>query len=684
MCLFRNVSLFIKDPHPRVRWCAVNCLGNLCASFKSSVTQEISNDIFACFVGMTEDPVARVATHAVKCLINFIEMHKNPEEFSCSYRDPLMSLLIKFLNEHQTIYAQEVGIRTLIVLIKALDKYFEPYYNIIMPYFRNIMTKVHQPEGEILRGLVVEGASLAGKAVERERFIGDAKFILDAMSRVNMLNKSNPMIGYVESALCTFAEILGEDFTSFMPKVIPFVLEQAAMEVQNREVDKELEDDGDDDQNKSDYYYDGDKTILYNLSQAKEKAESIYSLGVYAYATKANFINHAEEAFNIVMKEIDFEFYTDVRKNAFYSMEHILRSVALARIKNDAYSLGLQKMIKKILEVTTERIQNKDETWDVRIAAIDALKGVFLVVNKQIALNDSTSEHIAMALGNLFVPWAKKIVSEKYDDDDDDNFFLVFRHVQECIEAILQGHCKSFIGPYLKYIHKAVLSLATLENDESPDSSLRVLASIAQYIPPPLDPALFTDIVNAHLELAKSFDETVLQTVCTGLETLIECHQEELRPRYEEVSAVLTGIIGAATTKDSQDILIVQDTAVVSLGVLIYGYGPRPDSSDLKLFISRIPLVHCREAGEKAHKLFCVFTQMYYQKIIGQNNENAPIVIQIFANIIKSGFITQETKRDIVSISRNLAESVNERILVSNLTPELLEVFRNLIGQYST
>lgn len=634
---------------------------------------------------MTEDPVMRVAIQAIKCISNFIKIGKDQEHFFDNYKISIMNTLVKFLNTHQTIHAQEVGVRTLIVLIKALNKDFEPYYSTIMGYFRNLMSNLPQQEGETLRGLIVEGASLAGKAVERERFIGDAKFILDEMARVNMLNSNNPIVGCVEAALCTFAEILGEEFTSFMPNVIPYVLEQAGMEVQSREVDKELDNDDDDDRDKNDYYYEGDKIIMYNPSQAREKADSMHAIGVYAYATKANFIPYAEKAFKILLDGLNFKFYEEVPNNAFHSMEHVLRSVALACIHNPSLKAGLQTMIKKILEITTAYIENTELSWGVRIAAIDALKGTFLVIHRELLVVEQPSERVAKALGTVLVPWAEEVKSDSPDDNDEECFFYLFDHVQECIDAILQNQREAFIGPYLTYIHKAVLSLVSNDVEDYPETSLRVLASIAQHTPSQsVDKTLLADILNAHLEMIKSTDGSILQAVFAGLEALIENQRENLHPEYERISAAITEFIRAPIQESSKSTAIAQDMAVVTLGVLIYEYGSRQDSSDLNMFLSKIPLTNCREAGEKANELFCAFTQRYYQRFIGQNNENVPIVIRIFANIIKSGFITQKFTQYTVSLVKSFAESVNEATLLSGLTPELSEIFRNFIRQNST
>lgn len=677
------MCLFVQHPHPRVRWCAINSLGKLCSLFKRAIPFNEQKLILENLIKMTQDPVPRVAMHAIKCLTDFININEESNQKLEPFKDSIIKALISFLDTHQTLYAQECGTRTLIVLIQVLETGFEPYYDVIMTYFRNIISNVTHQEGETLRGLVVEGASLAGKSVGRDRFISDGKFILEAMSRFNLLNPSNPVIDCVESALCTFAEILGEDFTSFMPNVIPYVLDKAAMEVQNQEVDKE---DDEDQNSKTDYYYEGDKIILFNKSQADEKADSIHALGVYAHSTKANFIPYVERAFEVVVKETGFKFCDSVPMSSFSCMEHILRSVALAAIHNPSLNTGLHVMIKKMLEVTTECIQDKEKSWNVRVAAIRALKGTFLVMDSKLQLTEQVAENIAAILGRVLGPWAECAIKDDYDDCDDD-FFDVFNVIQECIDAILRRNYNMFIQPYIRRIHKTVLSMISLDLDDYPGTSLRVLASVARYMPPAppqtIQP-LFADILNAHLEMAASKDLLALQDVFNGLQTLVESHPKELQPSYEKVWAAIMGIIGTTIDSTSEEYLVTQDMAVATLGILIYEYGPRQDSSDLNMFLSKIPLAHSKEAAVKAHKLFCVLSQTYYQRIIGQNNENAPIVVQIFAKIIQSGFVTQEINRDIMAIVRNLAETVNESVLTSNLTPELLEIFSNFVKQNST
>ena len=679
---------YIEYPHPRVRWSAANCLGEFCNSFFYLIEESKRNAVLDALLRLIKDTVPRVATHTVRCLTDFINADRTNVISAAGplgpYKDRIIEGLKEFLSTHQTLRPQEEAMRTLIIIIRKLGRDFAPYYDPMMGYFQKVMSCVTSQEGRTLRGLALEAASLSGKVVGKERFEKDAKFVLGEMVKVNMTDHTDPQVGCVEAALCLFAEILGEDFAEFMPYVIPNVIASAGMDVPSQEVDMEDNDNDKDD----DYYYEGDKIIRFYRGQAEDKAKHIQSLGVYAYSTRGKFIPYVEKSFAVVMESSKFKLCADVRREAFCTMEYLLRSTAIACMENNGNAAlvnGLQKMIEIILNAALECASNSEEVWEVRLAGIRALKGTFSVMGGQLSLTPETAMRVAGTLGSKVLgPWAKDMLEneEPECDDDADSYYSVFGCVQECIDAVFQKQWVAFFPAYGMHLHPIVLSLLSMNTEDNyPAIALKVLCGVVKYSPKPLDGNLFNTILNAHLGLGTSEEGEILQEVCAGIEALAESHNPVFKQRLTEVRSAIMKIASMNIPQGMYDsgLYVAADMAVATLGVIIYNYGANQDFSDLGLFMLRIPLTSCREAGEKAHKLFCVFTQMFYARVMGQNYENVRIVISLLARIIETGFLKQEDRQVITSIVKDLAGKVDENVLVLDLTERLRNILRDFL-----
>jgi HEAT repeat protein len=66
-----NAVKYFADPHPRVRYAAINAIGQLSRDFAPSIQMAMPNTIVPALVSALSDPSQRVQAHSAAALINF-------------------------------------------------------------------------------------------------------------------------------------------------------------------------------------------------------------------------------------------------------------------------------------------------------------------------------------------------------------------------------------------------------------------------------------------------------------------------------------------------------------------------------------------------------------------------------------------------------------------------------------
>ena len=67
------VIKFFQDPHPRVRYAAINCLGQMASDFSPDFQNEFHQILMPALTAVMDDPSPQVQGHGASCVINFAE-----------------------------------------------------------------------------------------------------------------------------------------------------------------------------------------------------------------------------------------------------------------------------------------------------------------------------------------------------------------------------------------------------------------------------------------------------------------------------------------------------------------------------------------------------------------------------------------------------------------------------------
>ncbi|KAJ3022606.1 UNVERIFIED_CONTAM: hypothetical protein HDU68_009027, partial [Siphonaria sp. JEL0065] len=220
---------YLRDPHPRVRFAACNCVGQMCTDFAPTFQADYNDVILQNLVPLMDDVAnPRVQSHSAAALVNFMEdadKHKITPVL-----DEIVRRLVGLLNVEKT-YVQEQAITTIATVADCAGKNFVNYYPSIMPVLINILQNATDKRFRLLRGKALECASLIGLAVEKEVFSQHVHQFLQILQVIQQEPKDDddPVSSYLLVAWARVCKVIGVEFVPYLSYVIPPLIATAAV-----------------------------------------------------------------------------------------------------------------------------------------------------------------------------------------------------------------------------------------------------------------------------------------------------------------------------------------------------------------------------------------------------------------------------------------------------------------------
>ena len=308
--LLRMIVEHLQDLHPRVRWAAINTVGQMCTDFGPALQSDLHGLVLPSLISTMEDSCTRVQAHAAAAIINFCE-HCARATLK-QYLPELLGRLLLLLQRnacvhgmnppairHQTLLARmfrgcsrrvaEQAVTAIASVADVAEADFAPYYGSFMPGLKAFLRDGNQSrERRVLRGKAMECISLIGVAVGAQAFAADAKEVMDlllAQQEGLELEPDDPQISFMLQACGRICKCLGPQFQPYLPFVIPPLLRSA-------QIDPELQvTDADDDEQQREEGMEsvtvairgqGHKRITIRTSALEEKATACTMLRTYA------------------------------------------------------------------------------------------------------------------------------------------------------------------------------------------------------------------------------------------------------------------------------------------------------------------------------------------------------------------------------------------------------------------
>ncbi|KAF2563645.1 hypothetical protein F2Q70_00014520, partial [Brassica cretica] len=162
----------VQSPHPRVRWAAINAIGQLSTDLGPDLQNQHHQRVLPALAAAMDDiQNPRVQAHAASAVLNFSE--NCTPEILAPYLDGIVSKLLVLLQNGKQM-VQEGALTALASVADSSQEHFQKYYDVVMPYLKTILMNATDKSKRMLRAKSMECISLVGMAVGKDRFKQDA------------------------------------------------------------------------------------------------------------------------------------------------------------------------------------------------------------------------------------------------------------------------------------------------------------------------------------------------------------------------------------------------------------------------------------------------------------------------------------------------------------------------------
>lgn len=172
----KEVCAFIADPHPRVRYAAVQCLGQFPVDFEVVTQTKWHKHIYPALMEPLKDFAhPRLQMHAACALLNMVD--GSEPKILKRYMAPLMELLVALLKSSVQMVQEQV-MPVMAAIAGQAPAQFLPYYDVVVPLLKHIIAHASTRETRKLRAKAMESVTFIGMYCGKDKFHNDAKEIM--------------------------------------------------------------------------------------------------------------------------------------------------------------------------------------------------------------------------------------------------------------------------------------------------------------------------------------------------------------------------------------------------------------------------------------------------------------------------------------------------------------------------
>uniref|UniRef100_A0A7S3C1U5 TOG domain-containing protein n=1 Tax=Haptolina ericina TaxID=156174 RepID=A0A7S3C1U5_9EUKA len=667
------------DQHPRVRWAAINAVGQMSTDFGPELQEQLHETVVVALVVAMDDPCKRVQAHAAAAVINFCE-HCDRETLQ-PYLEGLLGKLL-FLLGRDVRRVQEQAVTAVASVADVAETDFAPYYPQFMPGLKAILSNAQGKEMRMLRGKAMECISLIGMAVGKDIFGQDAKDVMDILIRTQgeQLEPDDPQVSFMLQACARICKTLGEHFQPYLPFVIPPLLKSAQIDPELHVTDA---DDVDGEQEEEEGMESvtvairgqGNKRISIRTSALEEKATACSMLQSYAADLKEGFFPYVQEVAQVLVPLIKFQCMDEVRTASMATMPELLQSATLA-MQSGAAPQGEQLIVQLkdfMLNPILEQFKGEPDT-----ETLDMLVGTFSEVIEKLgesgrpscAFTPLQQTEIAKSVLLLLKESFERKNDKKDDDDDDDGADEeddglgadeereegLVQNLVQCLGSML----KVYRSPFLPILDQEGLIRVFTAMLQSPTAADRAAALclfddvIEHCSADGGNSALIPSLQPQILQLSRDPDASVRQAAVYGVGVMAE----HLSPEVFDNASVQ----GAAeimnqvcTTIDAfhEDNVAATENAVSAMGKLCKR-GDDIAAALLPRWLSFLPLRNDKQEAKLVHKMLVDLVSASNTHLIGASMERLPDIICIFGKILNTDLIEPDVNGQIAALLKQV------------------------------
>lgn len=669
------------DQHPRVRWAAINAIGQLSTDLGPDLQVQYHQGVMPALAAAMDDfQNPRVQAHAASAVLNFSE-NCTPEILT-PYLDGIVSKLLVLLQNGKQM-VQEGALTALASVADSSQEHFQKYYDAVIPYLKAILVNATDKSNRMLRAKSMECISLVGMAVGKEKFRADAKQVMEVLMSLqgSQMETDDPTTSYMLQAWARLCKCLGQDFLPYMEFVMPPLLQSASLkpDVTITSADSDNDIDDSDDESMETITL-GDKRIGIKTSVLEEKATACNMLCCYADELKEGFFPWIDQVAGTLVPLLKFYFHEEVRKAAVSAMPELLRSAKLAIEKGQSQGRDvsyLKFLTDSIIPALVEALHKEPDT-EICASMLDSVNECLqisgmLLDEKQVKSIVEEVKQVITASSSRKRERAERAQAEDFDaeegeliKEENEQEEEVFDQVGEILGTLI----KTFKASFLPFFEELSSYLTPMWGRDKTPEERRIAICI------------FDDVAEQCREGAIKYYDTYLpflleacndetpdvrQAAVYGLGVCAEFGGSVFKPLVGEALSRLNAVIQHPNALHPDNVM-AYDNAVSALGKICQFHQDSIDSTQVvPAWLNCLPIKGDLIEAKVVHDQLCSMAERSDSSLLGPNNQYLPKIVAVFAEVLCAGkdLATEQTAGRMVSLLRQLQQTLPPATLAS-------------------
>ncbi|XP_042467917.1 importin-5-like [Zingiber officinale] len=670
-----------QDPHPRVRWAAINAIGQLSTDLGPDLQLQYHQRVLPALASAMDDfQNPRVQAHASSAVLNFCE-NCTPDILT-PYLDGIVGkLLVLLQNGNQMV--QEGALTALASVADSSQEQFQKYYDAVMPYLKVILMNATNKSNRMLRAKSMECISLVGMAVGKEKFRDDAKQVMEVLMALqgSQMETDDPTTSYMLQAWARLCKCLGQDFLPYMNVVMPPLLQSAQLKpdvtITSAGSDDDIEDSDDESVETITL---GDKRIGIRTSVLEEKATACNMLCCYADELKEGFYPWIDQVAPTLVPLLKFYFHEEVRKAAVAAMPELLRSAKLAVEKGQAQGRDesyVKQLSDYIIPALVEALQKEPET-EICASMLDSLNECMqlsgsLLSEDQVKSIVDQIKHVITASASRKKERAERTKAEDFDAEEEEILKEeneqeeeVFDQIGDCLGTLI----KTFKASFLPFFDELSLYITPmLGKDKTPEERRIAICIFVDVAEQCQEAALryYDTYLPFLLEACNDDNADVRQAAVYGVGVCAEFGGSVFRPLVGEALSSLNNVIGHPDALQSDNVM-AYDNAVSALGKICQFHRDGIDAAKVvPAWLGCLPIKNDLIEAKIVHEQLCSMVERSDRDLLGPNNQQIPKLVAVFAEVLCGGkdLASEQTVSRIISLLRQIQQTLPPAVLAS-------------------
>ncbi|KAJ6974900.1 uncharacterized protein [Populus alba] len=670
-----------QHPHPRVRWAAINAIGQLSTDLGPDLQMKYHQLVLPALAGAMDDVQnPRVQAHAASAVLNFSE--NCMPDILTPYLDGVVSKLLVLLQNGKQM-VKEGALTALASVADSSQEHFQKYYDAVMPYLKAILINANDKSNRMLRAKSMECISLVGMAVGKDKFRDDAKQVMDVLMSLqgSQMEADDLTTSYMLQAWARLCKCLGQDFLPYMSVVMPPLLQSAQLKPDVTITSADSDADIDDvDDGSIETITLGDKRIGIRTSVLEEKATACNMLCCYADELKEGFFPWIDQVATTLVPLLKFYFHEEVRKAAVSAMPELLGSAKLAVEKDQSqgHNESYVKQLSDYIVPALVEALHKEPEVEICVSMLDSLTECIQVSGP--LLDESQVRSIVEEIKQVITASsvrkkerAERIKAEDFDaeegellEEENELEEELFDRVGDCMGTLI----KTFKASFLPFFDELSPYITPMWGKDKTAEERRIAICI------------FDDVVEHFKEAALKYYDTyvpflleacndenpdVRQAAVYGIGICAELGGSVFKPLVGEALSRLNAVISDPNAHHS-DNTMAYDNAVSAVGKICEFHRDSIDAARIvPAWLSCLPIKSDLIEAKLVHDQLCSMVERSDRELFGSNNQYLPKIVLVFAEVICAGkeLATEQTASRMINLLRQLQQMLPPATLAS-------------------